>query len=467
MKIYLDTLDEGDKIVISKSSISNSSSVVDATDDHVQEEKAAIRLQSFFPSFVLLLKVGGCAIGFFWLVSSMDIPQLLDKEIFDLKKIETSNQESNQSSLPPLPPVPSHVKRIPFSSNSSKNIPLIAGKLGDVSSFEVRGVWLATVQNIDWPSESNLSKDRQQKSLIEILDLMQELHLNTVYFQVRSQGDAFYRSSYEPWSRYLNSNQTDPGWDPLDFIIEQAKTRNIQVHAWINPYRAGFRGQKLHQKNIGSKFPQYLYQYGSFQWLDPGAPDIQNHILKVVEDIATRYDVAGIHFDDYFYPYPEEGKEFPDQNTYTKSRSILGKDDWRRENVNSLVAQVSKITRREGIEFSISPFGIYKPNHPPGIKGLSQFDSLYSDPLHWVSSNTVDRLIPQLYWPTNSQYQDYEKLLTWWNSKSRVLSGNALYKLTSQEFPIKEIMKQLEANKDAEIDGFVLFSAKHLKELRN
>ena len=461
MKISLDALDEGDKIIISKNGILDSSSVMGTT-NHAQEEKTAIELQSF-PFLLLLLKAGcvtGCAIGFIWLVSSMNISRLLDKEIFNFKKIEAPNQ-------PSLPSVPNHIKHIPVSSNPSKNIPLIAGKLGDVSTFKVRGVWLATVQNIDWPSGSNLSKDQQQKSLVAILDLMQELHFNTVYFQVRSQGDAFYRSRYEPWSRYLTSNQTDPGWDPLSFIIEQAKRRNIQVHAWINPYRAGFRGQKIHPKNIGSKFPQYLYQYGSFQWLDPGAPEIQEHILKVVEDIATRYDVAGIHFDDYFYPYPEEGKKFPDQDTYTKSRTTLGKNDWRRENVNYLVAQVSKITRKEGIEFSISPFGIYKSNHPPGIKGLSQFDSLYSDPLHWVSSNTVDRLIPQLYWSTNSQYQDYEKLLAWWNSKSRVLSGNALYKLTSQEFSIEEVKKQIELNKDAEIDGFVFFSAKHLKGLRN
>lgn len=386
-------------------------------------------------------------------------------------------------SLPPIPELPKHRKTrknkdndlpvVTIRGDDSKSVPnkpksenLLAGKLGDVSSFSVRGVWLATVSNIDWPKQPDLSESQNKKDLIAILDQMQRLNLNTLYFQVRPQGDAFYKSKHESWSRYLSSDYSDPGWDPLKFVIDEGKKRGISVFAWVNPYRAGFRGQSLDPRHIGNKYPQYLYPYGKSLWLDPGAEEIQSHIMNVVGDLLE-YEIAGIHLDDYFYPYPEDGRDFPDAKTYKLSGSSLSKEDWRRENVNTLMERISNAVRAKNKKLSVSPFGIYKNGDP--VPGLSQYDSLFSDPILWLNKGWVDELIPQLYWGIGSD-QDYKKLLKWWSQKAgdtNLLSGNALHRVGLGEWNIQEIEKQIKHNGEINqrVEGYVLFSAKHLKTL--
>ena len=404
-----------------------------------------------------------------------------DDDKADISKSDKEPEKINiigNGSLPPVPQLGKHPKTkkenskglpvVTIQGDEDKDIPLpqatkkiTAGKLGDVSSFVIRGVWLATVSNIDWPKQPNLSESQNKKDLIAILDQMQRLNLNTLYFQVRPQGDAFYKSNHESWSRYISSDRSDPGWDPLEFAIEEGEKRGIAVFAWINPYRAGFRGQDLDPKHIGNQYPQYLYTYGKSLWLDPGSKEIQDHIMKVVGDL-TKYRIAGIHVDDYFYPYPEAGREFPDDKTYEASGSTLSKADWRRQNVNTLMERISNAVRKKNMKLSVSPFGIYKNGDP--VPGLSQYDSLFSDPITWMNQGWVDEVIPQLYWGIGSQ-QDYRKLLKWWNENgtdTKIISGNALHRVGLGEWNVKEIQDQIKYNKKETQHGFVLFSAKHL-----
>ena len=211
--------------------------------------------------------------------------------------------------------------------------------------YEFRGVWVSTVANIDWPSKKTLTTAQQQQELTRILDTVASLGHNAIVFQVRPAGDALYKSNVEPWSAYLTGTQgkaPSPEWDPLEFIVREAHMRNIDVHAWLNPYRARNKGETyaLAANHMANKFSKYAYNFDNFLWMDPGSEEVRKHTLSVVEDIVSRYDVDGIHIDDYFYPYPVNGVTFPDNALYSAYQTAggkLSKDDWRRENVNILV----------------------------------------------------------------------------------------------------------------------------------
>ncbi|MCB9597839.1 MAG: family 10 glycosylhydrolase [Sandaracinaceae bacterium] len=324
---------------------------------------------------------------------------------------------------------------------------------------EVRGVWIATVYNINWPSRSGLSADAQRAELDALLDTARAAGMNAVFLQVRAESDAFYRSDLEPWSRFLTGTSGgDPGWDPLAHAVDAAHARGLELHAWMNPYRALVSGTPATAAptHLVNARPELIVEYGSLHWIDPGNPDGRAHVLAVIRDVLERYDLDGLHFDDYFYPYPESGVAFDDDASYAAHGGGLARDDWRRANVNTMVAEVHALVRevRPDVRFGISPFGIYRPGMPSGISGLDQYASLYADPVAWMDAGDVDYLAPQLYWPTTQAAQDYARLLDWWAERAdaagrHLLVGNYLAQLgTSPAWTLDEIRTQLQLVRD-------------------
>lgn len=320
---------------------------------------------------------------------------------------------------------------------------------------EFRGAWITTVHNLDWPSKPGLPAAQQKAELVRLLDAARSLGLTDVLFQVRPEGDALYRSSLEPWSRFLTGTQgKDPGYDPLEFCISEAGKRGIRVHAWFNPYRAAVKaGAPMASNHMARRFSPYAHKVGSVICMDPGSREVQDHVVRVVADVARRYKVAGIHFDDYFYPYPSTGK-LPDAKTYERYRAAGGKleiGDWRRDNVNRLIARVSQAVKeaRPGVVFGVSPFGIYTKGQPSTVKaGLDQLHEIYADPVRWMRSGWVDYIAPQLYWKDQSA-QSFSELLKWWRGPSAnprgvpVYPGIAAYRMSEEGWPAQEIVRQV------------------------
>jgi uncharacterized lipoprotein YddW (UPF0748 family) len=328
---------------------------------------------------------------------------------------------------------------------------------------EFRGAWISSVYNINFPSGSGLSAESQKAQAIRLLDAAKAAGLNAVMLQVRPESDALYASEIEPWSRYLTGTQgRSPGYDPLAFFITEAKKRGIAVHAWLNPYRAAANsGQPRSGNHISNKFPQFAYHVGSVLWMDPGAPQVQKQIINVARDLVKRYDIAGIHLDDYFYPYPKDGGDvypFPDDKTYAAYRAsggTLEKSDWRRNNVDTLVRELGQAVHstRAGVVFGVSPFGIYTKGSPPDVKaGVDQYHQLFSDPVKWMREGWVDYLAPQLYWAEGGP-QSFSSLLRWWRSPQvnprgvPVWPGLAVDRMSSHGWPASEISKQLSLEK--------------------
>ncbi|HJL02099.1 MAG TPA: family 10 glycosylhydrolase [Polyangiaceae bacterium LLY-WYZ-15_(1-7)] len=311
---------------------------------------------------------------------------------------------------------------------------------------ELRGAWIATVFNINWPKTSG--RAAQQAELRELLDTAEATGLNAVFFQVRAEADAFYASELEPWSRFLTGTQgEDPGWDPLAFAVEEAHARGLELHAWLNPYRARAGRATTAASHVTNAMPESVVAYGDLRWLDPGDPAALEHTLAVVRDILRRYDVDGLHFDDYFYPYPESGVPFDDDASYAAHGGGMARDDWRRANVNRMVRRVGELVAEErpDVRFGISPFGIYRPGMPAGVVGLDQYAALYADPLAWLEGGWVDYLAPQLYWRSTSSGQSHGALIDWWADRAAesgrtLLVGNNL----SGDFGRSEYETQLD-----------------------
>ncbi len=295
---------------------------------------------------------------------------------------------------------------------------------------EFRAAWIATVDNIDWPSRPGLSSYEQQAEAIELLDFLKRNQFNAIIFQVRPQADALYKSKFEPWSYFLTGEQglpPDPYYDPLSFWIEEAHKRGLELHAWLNPYRAHhIKGKIISEESIIKKNPEMVYQLEEgYWWMDPSLKETQNKTSEVVMDIVKRYDVDGIHFDDYFYPYPSYngGKDFPDDkswNLYVNSGGILSRGDWRRNAVNTLIERLYKEIKAEkkNVKFGLSPFGIYRPGYPATVRGFDQNDKLYADAKLWLNKGWIDYFSPQLYWPINKEGQRFPDLLKWWQSEN-------------------------------------------------
>ena len=295
---------------------------------------------------------------------------------------------------------------------------------------EFRAAWVATVANINWPSKRNLTTDQQKEEAIKLLDLLEQNNFNAVIFQVRPSGDALYKSNYEPWSYFLTGETGKspyPFYDPLEFWVEEAHKRGIELHVWLNPYRAHHSsGGAVTAESMVKKMPDNVVKLrNGMYWFDPADKRTQNHVSNVVRDIVSRYDIDGVHFDDYFYPYASYngGADFPDNKTwneYLVNGGRLSRADWRRDNVNQFIERIYKEIKKEKpfVKFGISPFGIWKPGYPTGITGSSQYDELYADAKLWLNKGWVDYFSPQLYWPINSTGQSFPKLLNWWKSEN-------------------------------------------------
>ncbi len=317
---------------------------------------------------------------------------------------------------------------------------------------EFRAVWIATVTNLDWPSNNNLSTEEQKNQLLKILDSLKALRINSVIFQVRTESDAFYNSPYEPWSYWLTGNQgtpPNPYYDPLEFAIDEAHKRGLEIHAWFNPYRAdrALGDYPVSSNHITVTHPEWILNMNNkFKILNPGLPIVRDYIATVISDVVRRYDVDGVHFDDYFYPYPPDQITYQDTSTFREySRGFTDIKDWRRDNVNVFIAQVKDSIKsiKPKVKFGISPFGIWKNGVPTGITGLSAYDDIYCDALAWLRNQSIDYLTPQLYWPFGGG-QDYGKLMPWWadsvNAYGRhFYPGEAAYRISTISWTASEM----------------------------
>lgn len=329
---------------------------------------------------------------------------------------------------------------------------------------EFRGAWVATVKNIDWPSKPGLSAEQQKSEWIAMLDAAARLGLNALVLQVRPACDALYASRLEPWSPYLSGRMgqpPEPYYDPLEFAVAEAHKRGLELHAWFNPYRALVKapGLEVSPTHVSRKRPELVRDYGKFLWLDPGDPAVREYSARVVLDVVRRYDIDGVHFDDYFYPYPETGPDgrpmdFPDEATWKKYglRTGLSRDDWRRENVNVFIRDFYRSIKatKPWVKFGISPFGIWRPGHPPQIKGFDQYAKLYADARKWLLEGWVDYFTPQLYWRIEPPEQSFPVLLKWWstqNPKQRHLwpgmNTVGASPRSSRKWPDEEILEQI------------------------
>ena len=342
---------------------------------------------------------------------------------------------------------------------------------------EFRAIWVATVANIDWPSKKGLSADEQKTELVAMFDRFKALNFNAIVLQVRPMADALYESKLEPWSEYLTGEQgRSPGYDPLAFAVAEAHKRGLELHAWFNPYRAKGPSSKSAPaaNHLTATRPDLAKEYGKHHWLNPTHPVVQKHSLAVMLDAVMRYDIDGVHMDDYFYPYPEKDAAeaeipFPDDDTwdlYQQAGGRLARDDWRRAAVNTFVRQLYADVKaaKPWVKVGISPFGIWRPGNPEGIAGFDQYAKLYADARLWLRQGWVDYYTPQLYWPIKQEPQSYPKLLSWWagqNVKHRHLwPGNAPYRVAGQGWPVQEVADQIELTRKLGAGGNVHFSAK-------
>jgi uncharacterized lipoprotein YddW (UPF0748 family) len=351
---------------------------------------------------------------------------------------------------------------------------------------EFRALWVATVRNMDWPSQPGLSTEEQQRELLAILDRAAELNLNAIVLQVRPEADALYASTLEPWSRYLTGQQgqpPEPAWDPLAFAVEEAHRRGLELHAWFNPYRAAYqRTEQTAPSHISRRRPELVVPYGQYLWLDPANAEVRQRMVRVVLDVVRRYDIDGVHIDDYFYPYPETVRggrlEFPDDRSYRAYRrggGKLSRGDWRRRNVDVLIRDMYAAVKGQKmwVKVGISPFGIWRPGYPPTIEGgIDAYAELYADARKWLREGTLDYIAPQLYWPVRPAEQSYPVLLQWWVEQSvknrHVWPGLALYKLPAtgrSRMTPDDIAEQIELTRGTlGATGHIHFNAKILMD---
>lgn len=341
---------------------------------------------------------------------------------------------------------------------------------------QLRGAWLTTVRNIDWPSEPGLDADQQREELREWLDRAADLRLNAVYFHVRPTADAVYESEYESWARYLTGEQGgDPGYDPLAYAVEQAHLRGLELHAWFNPYRVGWEDPDLAgltDDHPAERNPEWLIVHDEQGYLDPGNPDVREWVGDVVLDVVERYDIDGVHFDDYFYPYPGGGGEFADDESWEEHGGDFDdRDQWRRDNINRLIAGVhERIQDTEPwVQFGVSPFGVWRnadsDSTGSDTSALQSYDAQHADTRTWIQEGWIDNVIPQLYWERGRPDADYEVLVPWWSEEVAdtdvdLYIGQAAYRVGEQGWTDDDALsRQLDFNTEhPRVGGDVYFS---------
>lgn len=327
-----------------------------------------------------------------------------------------------------------------------------------VNIEEFRAAWVATVANINWPSKPGLSTSDQQREALELLDYLEKHNFNAVILQVRPQADALYNSEIEPWSYYLSGKQgkaPEPYYDPLKFWTNAAHERGLELHVWLNPYRAHHTaGKEISEGSVIKTNPELVVELkNGMWWMDPAQKGTQDRSIEVVMDIVERYDIDGVHFDDYFYPYDSynEGEDFPDDiswNAYQAAGGELSRGDWRRESVNVFIERLYKEIKAEKpeVKFGLSPFGIWRPGYPESVTGYDQYEKLYADAKLWLNKGWIDYYTPQLYWKINQYGQSFPELLGWWqreNSLQRHLWPGMSVDLGGDEKNIDETINQI------------------------
>ncbi|MEU8892034.1 family 10 glycosylhydrolase [Streptomyces sp. NPDC048442] len=363
-----------------------------------------------------------------------------------------------------------------------------AARPGPPARRPVRGMWLASVANRDWPSRKGLTAAEQRAELLVHLDTAVRRRLNTVVFQVRPTADALWPSPYEPWAECLTGEQgRDPGWDPLAVAVEEAHRRGLELHAWFNPYRVANHTDpgRLSAAHPARRHPGWVVPYGGKLYYNPGLPEVRRFVQDAMLDAVRRYDVDAVHWDDYFYPYPVAGQTFDDADAYAAHGTGFGKvADWRRHNTDLLVREMSERIQevRPGVRFGVSPFGVWRnaDRDPEGSRtraGVGTYDDLYADTRKWVREGWLDHVCPQLYWNIDFPSVDYAELVRWWAATVRgtgvdLYAGEALYKAGDPAQPpawqdAGELSRHLTlAARYPEVRGHVFFSAREVGEDR-
>jgi len=347
---------------------------------------------------------------------------------------------------------------------------------------EFRGVWVASVENIDWPSKPNLTVNQQKTELTQMLDAHQQAGINAIMLQIRPAADALYAKSREPWSKWLTGKQgqaPDPAYDPLEFAIAEAHKRGMELHAWFNPYRAtnDSKFSALSPEHITRVKPDWFFTYGGIKLFNPGIPEVRDYIVKVFLDVVDNYDIDGVHLDDYFYPYQIDGQHINDAQTFGQyGKGFDDIKDWRRNNVDLLIKMLSDSIHKHKphIKFGISPFGIWanKYQNPEGTDthGGSSYYELFADSRKWVKEGWVDYINPQLYWPIDDRSAPFNVLLDWWSDNTfdrHLYIGMAAYRINEHKknkfkdpAQMPDQIKYLRNN--PRVEGSVYFSSKSL-----
>lgn len=351
---------------------------------------------------------------------------------------------------------------------------------------EFRAAWIATVSNIDWPSKPGLPAIQQQEEFSRRLDKLQAIGCNAVVVQVRPACDAFYKSSIEPWSRFLTGRQGQPPfplYDPLEYMIEEAHKRNMEFHAWFNPFRAltDIKKNPNPPDHVTRKHPGWVVSHGGKGLLNPGIPEVREYVVNVIMDVVKRYDVDGIHLDDYFYPYTIAGQEFADAAAFARYKQhFTDRGDWRRNNISLFISTLSNNIRhaRPHVKLGISPFGIWRnaskdPAGSPTRGGQTCYDDLCADVVLWMNNGWIDYLVPQLYWEHGHRAAPFEILLPWWENNRynrHIYYGLGVYRMVGATKPpwnsTRELLSQVkDIRQTAATPGFVLYSASNFDKI--
>lgn len=378
-----------------------------------------------------------------------------------------------------------------ISINESEGAENIANKF--LEDGEMRGVWVSTVSNLDWPEVGSYDAKVQKELLKEKFDFIEEQNMNTIFFQVRPMGDALYESIYAPWSKYLTGTLGEnPGYDPLKFAIDEAHKRGLELQAWFNPFRIDSNSENFSVEDYISELPEesplknnqdWIVKYNNNHYLDLGIPEVRKYVINTIIEVVKNYNIDGVVLDDYFYPYPSGGIEFPDEGTYEKyGEGFNSKDEWRRNNINCFISELySKIkdTKVE-VKFGVSPFGIWRNGEAVGgsnTSGLSSYDDVYVDSRKWIQEGWIDYIIPQIYWQFDNDSAPFATLVDWWakqvdNTNVKLYIGHAAYKINDSSYGESwlngnEVINQIRYSRaNSNVNGSCLFRLKTLEENR-
>lgn len=375
--------------------------------------------------------------------------------------------------------------------NESEGEENIANKF--IEDGEMRGVWVSTVSNLDWPEVGSYDEKVQKELLKEKFDFIEEQNMNTIFFQVRPMGDALYESSYAPWSKYLTGTLgKNPGYDPLEFAIDEAHKRGLELQAWFNPFRIDSNSEnfsidnyitELSKESPLKSHPEWIVKYNNYHYLDAGIPEVREYVINTIIEVVKNYNIDGVVLDDYFYPYPSGGIEFPDDDTYEKyGEDFASRDDWRRNNINSFISELYRKIKEtnEKVKFGVSPFGIWRNGEVVGgsnTSGLSSYDDVYVDSRKWIQEGWIDYIIPQIYWQFDYKSAPFATLVDWWanqveNTNVKLYIGHAAYKINDSSYGEawlngNEVINQVRYSRsNSNVNGSCFFRLKTLEENR-